>query len=55
MAFVFLVFVTGTGIEDITETGEKVFFPFTGVLKFPFFSLITQVIIYIGNGFFKYL
>jgi hypothetical protein len=27
-----LVFVTGTGIEDITETGEKVFFSFTGVL-----------------------
>ena len=54
MAFVCLVFVTGTGIEDITETGKKVFFPFTGVFKFSSFSLITQVAIYIGKGFFEY-
>jgi hypothetical protein len=40
MTFVFLVFVTGTGIEDITKTGEEVFFSFTGVLQFPSFSLI---------------
>ena len=53
MTFVVLVFITGTGIEDITETGEEIFFSFTGVLQFSPFSLITQVIIYIGKGFFK--
>ena len=54
VAFTLSIFVTGMRIEDITKTGGKVFFPFTGVFKFSPFSLNTQIIIYISNGFFKY-
>jgi hypothetical protein len=54
VTFVILVFITGTQAEDITETGKEVFFSFTGILKFSSFSLATQIIIYIGKGFFKY-
>jgi len=31
MALIILVLVTGTGIEDITETGKKAFFSFAGI------------------------